>query len=182
MRQRLAVVLLGLALLGPMALADEPGFYVGGGALWANLRNTTAGTTFDGDGVGYKAFVGYRFARRFAVEAAYNDFGSFSDTVRASTLRADVKTYAVWGLAVFPIGSVFEVIVKLAVAWTAADLKLNDASAILDETQNDLELGWGLAVGVAAGRRVTFRGEFESYETDTFQTVQAVSVGIQFNF
>lgn len=183
MKHRWATALLAAGLLsGGTVAADDRGFYLGGSALWSHLRNTTAGTKFDGSEVGYKVFMGYQFARLFGVETAYNDFGNFSETQGVTTQDADVRNLVIYGRGIFPIGNVFEVGVKLGVAYTEADVVVTDLLDTTESSSSDTDLGWGVGVGARLGKRVVVRGEFESYETSSFQTIEAVSLGAQFKF
>src|SRR3546814_6602743 len=59
---------------------QDPGIFVGGGAIYTRLNNDFRSETFDTDDfdddrVSWKAFAGYRFTPIFSVEGQYIDFG-----------------------------------------------------------------------------------------------------------
>src|SRR5690348_6059766 len=67
------------------------GLYLGGGVGAASVREDTSAGSFDVDHAGYKAFIGYRFDLipliDLAVEAAYTDFGTPSQTLAGQEVK-----------------------------------------------------------------------------------------------
>ena len=102
--KNILVVLVILAVSG-VAFADpakERGAYIGAGF---------AGTTFDDDGdfsgldfddsdSGLAVFGGYKFLKHFAVEARYNDFGTFT----LEGFGIDVSSLSVHAVGIIPLG------------------------------------------------------------------------------
>ncbi|MDA3945929.1 MAG: outer membrane beta-barrel protein [Helicobacteraceae bacterium] len=125
MKKVLTMLALGTILLSSTLQADEvttsplkpEGFYLGlGGGVTFNLTLLTQGyyqddtTTYksgdlsDAD-IGYIVYAGYQFNKIIAVEAAYTDYGSFSDTVQKAytpgnvTFESDPSSVSVYANA-----------------------------------------------------------------------------------
>src|SRR3546814_6640552 len=76
---------------------QDPGIFVGGGAIYTRLNNDFRSETFDTDDfdddrVSWKAFAGYRFTPIFSVEGQYIDFGDAENN--SARVEADGWTAA----------------------------------------------------------------------------------------
>jgi len=98
------------------ATAKADGFYLGaGGGVTFNASFLSAGNYQDDTSIytsdslgdtsgGYLVYAGYQFNKIIAVEAAYTDYGSFSDTLtdklgRVSTFTSDPTSFTVYANA-----------------------------------------------------------------------------------
>lgn len=111
MKKTILACIAGALLFGGNAIAEEAatpsvktdGFYLGiGGGRSAHASILSSGKYYDGNytynsselsdaDMGYIVYGGYQFNRIIAVEAAYTDYGSFSDTATNTTTLTKVK-------------------------------------------------------------------------------------------
>jgi outer membrane immunogenic protein len=133
------------------AMAVKGGFYLGGSLGGAATEVKEGDATFDEDDTAWKLFAGYHFLQFFAVEAAYRDLGSPSDSgVKVSPTAVDAA-----GLVGIPLGPVY-LFGKLGVVWWDADITAGDEKFSDDGT--DYEVGIGISADIA---KIQLRGEIE---------------------
>ena len=147
-------ILIGLIVLAVSGVAfaepaKERGAYLGAGL---------AGTTFDDGGAfagldlddsdsGFALLGGYKFLKHFAVEARYNDFGTFT----LEGLGVDVSSLSVHAVGIIPFGdSGWELFGQLGLG--TVDFDFGEGSE--DETVGSAGLGvrfsWSGNFGIAA--------------------------------
>ncbi len=144
-----------LLLASAPALAVKPGFYLGASVGGATTEVTEGNAKFDEGDTAWKLFAGYHFLQFFAVEAAYRDLGSPSDTIMGSDVKVSPTGFDVAGLAGVPLGPVY-LFGKLGVVWWDADITVDDIKVSDDGT--DVEVGIGVSADVF---KIQLRGEIE---------------------
>jgi len=144
-----------LLLVSAPAMAVKPGFYLGGSLGGATTEFTEGGVTFDEGDTAWKLFAGYHFLQFFAVEAAYRDLGSPSDTIMGSDVKVSPTAFDAAGLVGLPVGPVY-LFGKLGVVWWDADISVDGFNASDDGT--DYEVGIGISADLF---KVQLRGEIE---------------------
>lgn len=169
------VATLATLLLTPAAFADS-GVYVGG--AYGDLNFDVSDASFDQDSAPYKIMLGYIFDMPvvdFAIEVAYNDFGTQGGDVLLVPAEVDAKGLSAFGVAGLDWGF-FGVFAKAGMASWDADLSVGALS--------DSESGSDPAYG--AGMRLTFssvevRAEYEVFEFDDLD-VDMASLGVIWRF
>ncbi|MBD2837708.1 outer membrane beta-barrel protein [Pseudomonas sp. JM0905a] len=142
--KQLAAALFALSALN--AVADDRGFYVGGGVTKVETDEHSLGD----DDNAYKAYIGYRLNPYLAFEGAWVDLGSFEGE------RGDFDGHSVQAAAHFgvPVGDRVRLFASAGVhAW--------DADADVAGDSNDLDLTYGLGVELDVFRNVGVRLEQE---------------------
>jgi OmpA-OmpF porin, OOP family len=150
------VVLAGI-LSGPLAMADDSGFYVG----------TTVGQSrqefdqFAGTGDTFRLFGGWSFNKYFAVEGGYVDGGTQSDSV--GNLDVDISSdgFFVEGLAKWPIGAASAPYVKLGYVFYDATTKLSNGNQSFSDSESDADFIFGGGVEFKIGPNFRLRAEYE---------------------
>jgi len=143
------------------------GFYLGlGGGVTFNLTLLATGyfqddTTIydsadlsDAD-VGYIVYAGYQFNKIIAVEAAYTDYGSFSDTVQKAyapgkvTLESDPSSVSVYANAGYTFSNGFRPFGQIGVGYLMVNgSRATDAIGIDDS----MSMRFGLGVEYAPAK------------------------------
>lgn len=176
----------GLIAGAPAALAQDQGWYIGGGVGVSkadvdegsfNAGLIAAGfaaatTTSDEKDTGWKLFVGYQLNKNFAVEGGYADLGrfsAFSTTVPAGTLSTRFTSTA-WNLdavGILPFGNNFSLLGRVGVvrSETKVSLARTGAVVVLVPNLKDHETSYklGLGVGYDFTKTMGVRGEWERY-------------------
>ena len=100
-------ILVGLVILAVSGIAfaepaKERGAYLGAGLAGTTFEDdgAFAGLDFDDSDSGLAIFGGYKFLKHFAVEARYNDFGTFT----LEGLGVDVSSLSVHAVGIIPFG------------------------------------------------------------------------------
>ena len=146
------LTVLGLLASAP-ALAVGGGLYLGGSVGGATTDFSQGTDSFDDSDVAWKAFVGYHFLQFFAVEAAYRDLGSPSDSnYKLSTTAFDVE-----GLVGMPIGPVY-LFGKLGIANWDSDFTVNSTGIKTSDDGTGYLGGLGVSVDVI---KIQLRAEIE---------------------
>ena len=193
------LLLPALALGGVMAMPlpalanemphQEPGFFVGGGAIYTRVKNEfyesadfpSNDDDFDDDRVSWKAMAGFRFNPVLSLEGQYIDFGDAENNgARAegdgwtAALVADVPTPYVQPYA--KAGALF---------WNTDAHVRGVLNNTVKASDDGTDFFWGLGVRIPLGEAVDLRAEYERYDLDgdNLDTkVDAASLNLQFNF
>ncbi len=175
----LSAVLLGSA--GVFAADAEPqtGFYLGGGLTQSRFDNND----FDVDDIddednSWKAILGARPHRNFAIEANYVNFGkSTQPSVPAGgPFEADADGYALFALGIAPIGPI-ELYGKLGVSRIDSDG--NVGAVLFEDKATELAYGAGIQFRIGA---LGLRAEYEKYDTDVIGDLDLITVGLTYTF
>ena len=175
----LSAVLLGSA--GVYAADAEPqtGFYLGAGLTQSRFDNND----FDIDDIddednSWKAIIGARPHRNFAVEANYVNFGKSTapSTSPGGPFKADADGYALFALGIAPVGPV-ELYGKLGVA--RIDAKGNAGAVLFEDKATELAYGAGVQFRLGS---LGLRAEYEKYDTDVVGDLDLITVGLTYTF
>lgn len=181
--RKAAMTALSAALLmsaGAYAQDAEPtGFYIGGGLTQSRFDNDDFEVDdIDDEDNSWKIILGARPHRNFAVEANYVNFGeSGQPSVEAGgPFQADADGFAVFGLAIAPIGPV-ELYAKAGIA--RIDAKGNVGAVFFEDKATEFAYGAGIQFRLG---RVGLRAEYEKYDTDVVGDLDLITAGITFSF
>ncbi|WP_028081838.1 porin family protein [Solimonas soli] len=188
----LPALAMGAVVAMPMpALADdlphrEPGFFIGGGAIYTRVKNEfyesddfpNQPDDFDDDHVSWKALAGFRFNPVLSIEGQYVDFGDAEN----NSARAEADGWTAALVADIPLRYVQPYAKAGALFWNEdAHIRGTNLKASDDGT----DFFWGLGVRVPLGEGVDLRAEYERYDLDGDNVdtkIDAASLNLQFNF
>lgn len=185
------IIASALLLASGFALAQQPGFYIGGSiggatadvgdadrelsAAFTSVGATNINTTSDDTDFSYKLFAGYKFNKNFAVEGGYADLGKYtasgSSLLRGRTLTADAdsEAYAVFVdvVGILPASEEFSVFGKVGGAY--AHTKTNSSASFVGLSASDNATSskfvpkLGLGAQYYVTKAVALRAEYEYY-------------------
>lgn len=172
---------------------QDPGIFVGGGAIYTRLNNKFSSQdfdidNFDDDRVSWKAFAGYRFTPIFSVEGQYIDFGDAENS--SARVEADGWTAAL--VADIPFRYIQPYAKAGALFWNT-DAHLRGALSNVSKVSSDgTDFFWGLGARMDLSENAELRLEYERFklkgdagENDDYSVdskIDAVSLNLQFNF
>ncbi len=185
----LAVALAGLTL-SQLALAQDLGFYLGGGLGQSKAKDWCTGggatlVTCDDTKTAWKIFGGYQFHPNLAVELQYMDMGTVSALVNDPvfglvSVSADNRQFAASLVGLLPLGaSQFSLFGKVGVETIGQQSTVSVAGATDLQHGSDSGLLLGAGLKWAIDRNIKLRGEWEHGDTlnaDTF------SIGLEYWF
>lgn len=197
-----ATVLAGLCATGVHAQnTRDEGWYLGGSVGAATLKAETEGINANGSennsATGYKVVGGYQFSQRWAVEAQYQDLGTWgyrnSSGNGAGTAQAKITGLGISAVGRFPISRDMSVFGKLGAVQQTFDASASNLSGTSSSsgrfTKTTPLLGIGLEYALSP--TVSLRAEYEYFglptlaERDT-RKVQAntelLSAGLIYRF
>ena len=180
---RKLLILLPFLAVGGVAQAADNGFYVGGGVSQARLDKV--GDEFDtGDlndfklhDTAWKAIVGFRPMKLFAVEANYDDLGSENRSFAGGEFRADAKAFAAYGMIFAPIPLV-DLYAKAGLARWKTSARA-DGLFDLDDKGTDFAYGAGVAVNFGS---LAARLEYEQFDVKHTDGVELLTLGLTYTF
>jgi OOP family OmpA-OmpF porin len=184
------------------AMAQEPGFYVGGSLGYANLDQdeaemqsilTNAGLTgtvdIDDEDLGWKFFGGYNFNQYFGAEIGYVNLGSvdtaFNVTAPAAatgSASVDVDGFTASGTLSYPINEQLDVFGKLGVLVWNADGSASVSGVTVSADDDDTDVHFGIGGKYHHTENITFRAEWERAFDVGGSDLDLFSVGVQYNF
>ena len=193
----LAVLLVAIAIASP---AQAGKLYAG-----ASLSQSTAdislndlddgsftsGSIDDSD-TGYRAYLGYRFLKFFALEADIVELGEFSyDAVSDGsgllwaagpvTATAEAEGYRLSALGILPVGKNFSIFGKFGIFAWDADTVVTDGSGTISNSADGEDEFFGAGVAYDLPGPLSLRLEYELLSLDTVD-VDTLSVGAAFRF
>lgn len=192
-------VALAVGLAGPVYAQDVSGGYLG--ATLGDLTYTeradgiVAQSDFDDSASQFRVYGGYRLGRRLALELGYAETDGIADTVDMDLngivpvdVSSDFTVTTARALVHFPIGAERLPFVSLSIFAGAgvydADLKSEGNLAGLSTgTVESTEDGSTALLGVQIDfPRVSIRGEYEWFDTDSTVDIWSAGVGLIFRF
>jgi OOP family OmpA-OmpF porin len=210
---RMAIGTLGLAalaaLVSPLAMADDMGWYGGVNAgqsrakiddarITSNLLGSgfaTTSITDDNRDTGYKLFAGYKFNRNFALEGGYFDLGRFgftATTVPAGTLNGSIRLRGVNldAVGILPLNDKFSVFGRLGLNHAEARDSFSGTGAVTvtnpSPSKSDTNIKFGAGLQYDFNQSLGMRLEAERHRIDDAVgnkgDVDLVSVGLVFRF
>jgi opacity protein-like surface antigen len=172
---------------------QDPGIFIGGGAIYTRLDNDFTSQDFDTDDfdddrVSWKAFAGYRLTPIFSLEGQYIDFGDAENS--SARVEADGWTAAL--VADIPFRYIQPYAKAGALFWDT-DAHLRGALADASHVSSDgTDFFWGLGVRFDLSDNLDLRVEYERFKLngdaggdDDFSVdtkIDAASVNLQFSF
>ena len=165
-----------------LAHADATGFFVAGGANYAELDASIEDdldledrieALFDDTAVGYNLGAGYRFNKWLAVDAAYWDIGEFkSDKLtNGQKIGFDTSIWTVGGIVSVPLW-ILDVYGRAGAAMWDVD------SRFIEEDGTDLYYGAGAALNVFGS--IDLYAEYVRFDAD--EAIDTINLGMRFTF
>lgn len=214
MKAHICAVAATLALATNFAFAQQAGPYLGASfgqtrvdideaEIDRDLRSfgfTTSGVRSDETDTGFKIFGGYRFARNFALEAAYLKLGEVSANTTITNVAppANVTATFSWeyglsvdAIGIVPIGDQFDLFAKAGGYMVKTKLKVDvqgRSSASSSETDTNTGFTYGIGAQYTFTPNFGIRAEWQQFkEVGTDKTggsgdVNLLSVGILYRF
>jgi len=172
-----ALVIASTALMSVASADNDRGVYVGAGVGAFKIKIddvddvTSTVDRYSSDDTAYKAFVGYRFARYFAVEAAYVNLGSPDDEVLPGiTAETEIDGFAPYLLATLPLGPV-ELFAKAGYFFYDAEVRVRSVLGSAAAGDSGEEFTYGGGIGLNLLERINVRLEYEMFDVeDTDET------------
>lgn len=168
------VLTLFAALISTSVVAEEDrGFTFGLGI--AQNKYSLNPENLDGaegkdDTFGWMALGGYRFNKYLAIEAAYLDGGSISDSADGLTLEMDGKAYGGSLMGTIPVGELTGIYGRLGMLHGEIDVSISDGVDTLRGETSDDEVWYGIGIWrsfeTAQIRLEYSRSEFELLDID----------------
>lgn len=170
------------ALAASVAQADSTGFFIAGGANYAQFDsdledeidwNDDIEAFFDDKAVGYNLGGGYRFNKWLAVDAAYWDLGEFkSDSLEnGQKFKYDTSIWTVGGIVSAPLW-ILDVYGRMGAAMWDAE------SRYIEEDGTDIYYGAGVALNVF--RSLDLYVEYVRFDFDN--AIDSANLGMRFTF
>ncbi len=197
------------AVASPFALAEEPGWYVGGNYGWSaatiddeRIKSsllargfTTTSINDDDRDTGYKIYGGYRINRNFAIEGGYFNLGEFGyalTTVPTGTLTGNIELQGVNldVVGILPFTEKFSAFARVGANYAEArDHFVGTGSVnVLDPnpSQRDTNYKFGVGLQYDFTESLAMRVEAERYRIDDAVgnkgDVDLASIGLVYRF
>lgn len=182
----------GMLAAGP-ALAQQgmSGWYIGGA-----IGQSEAGSWCDDPGVAgvtitscddkdtaYKAFLGYRINKNFAVEGSYINFGDASATVTfggsSASVDASADGFGIAALGILPLSDKFELFGKLGFMHGDSEADVTVGGSTVQVGDSGTELHYGVGGIYNLSRNLGVRAEWENVDD---AELSVFSIGLQYRF
>lgn len=167
MKKLLAAVT--ISMLSATAIAQDNGWYVGGGFGQSKAKDfcnglSGGGVSCDDTDVAIKAMGGYQFTRNFALEFGATNAGSVEARGTGGRLTVDTGIAEGTAVGILPLGGRFSVFGKLGlyssfVEWELRTTTLND-----DERTTNTDFTYGIGLGFAITPKLVLRAEWQRYK------------------
>ena len=154
------------------------------GVQWGqgSLEVPAGGARVDMDDDGYKGFVGYKFTRFISAELGYTDLGKFNETSMGVGINAEADLVSGMLVGTLPATPRLTFFLKAGIADWSTSVTLTDMLGTTSVDTGGTDFAYGGGISYLVGKRVSIRGEWESYEFDDVDNVTFLSIGVQFNF
>lgn len=168
-------ILIGFVILALSGAAFAEPAKERGGYFSAGLAATSfdddgafAGLDFDDSDSGFAVFGGYKILKHFAVEARYNDFGTFT----LEGLGVDVSSWSAHVVGIIPFGtSGWELFGQLGLGTVTFDIGMGD-----EETESVGSAGMGVRFSWSSNFSVAAQLDAYAYEDTSMGTSYDVGV------
>ncbi|MHB8920616.1 MAG: outer membrane beta-barrel protein [Halothiobacillus sp.] len=202
-------LLVAAIMSGPVAVADDSGWYVGGnvGQSRAKIDNeritrnllgsgfTTNSMKDDDRDIGYKLYGGYQFNKYFALEGGYFNLGKFgytANTTPAGSLAGKIKLQGVNldVVGLWPITDKFSLFGRVGVNYAKAQDNFVGTGAVQVVNSNpsarDTNYKFGVGAQYALTESLDVRAEIERYRINDAVgnkgDIDLISAGIVYRF
>lgn len=205
-----AISVVSAALVaGPVAAADESGWYggLGLGQSRAKIDDDKISAGLAGAGItvtsiddeeqdfGYKVFGGYKFNRNFALEGGYFNLGEFgfkADTSPTGTFTGNIEAdgFNIDAVGIMPLSPKFSAFARVGAQRAQANDTFAGTGAVVaangNPSKTDTNYKAGLGLQYDFTKRVGMRGEWERYRindaVNSHGDVDMLSVGLVVKF
>lgn len=185
-----AAVAVALALSAGTASAqtedNDSGFYLGAGVGQFNVKiddiddTDEAVQSLDDSDRSWKGFIGWRFNKYIAVEAAWIDFGEATDDFSSSGTSGDYRV-RVSGIAPYVIGTIplgpVELFGKAGYYFYDVDASTDldqPLSPSFNSKSSEQDFVYGAGVGVTFLQHLNVRLEYERIDSDVIDDADAL--------
>lgn len=186
------LVAAGVLAAGP-ALAQQSmsGWYIGGAigqseaGDWCDDGGTPGVTitSCDDKDTAYKAFLGYRINKNFAVEGTYINFGDASGTVSfggsSASVDASADGFGIAALGILPLSGQFELFGKLGFLHGDSEADVTVGGSTFQVGSSGTELHYGVGAIYNFSRNLGIRAEWENVDD---AELSVMSIGLQYRF
>lgn len=174
-------LILAAALISPLAQADT-GAYVGASFGSSHLEEDFSGLRLDTDANAYRIVGGFQFGNYLGIEAGYQNFGDFSETLDIGGFSTRTKVAAdgwtLGGTLGLPLNEQFSLYGRAGVFFWDADVEIDGFSIDVPDDENPY-YGGGAKVDITP--RLSLVGDWTRYELDTVDS-DVISVGFEYHF
>lgn len=174
-------LVLAALLLSPLAQADT-GAYVGASFGSSHLDEDFSGLNIDTDANAYRIVGGFQLGDYLGIEAGYQNFGDFSETLDINGFSTRTKVAAdgwtLGGTLGLPLNEQFSLYGRAGVFFWDADVEVDGFSINVPEDENPY-YGGGAKVDVTSN--LSLVGDWTRYELDTIDS-DVISVGFEYRF
>ncbi len=174
----LTILLTGMVLASPKAVAGEPGLYIGGGVGAYTLDIDD--TDFDDNATVARVFAGLQFTENLAIEGEYQKLFESEDDIFGvdAELEADIWTISL--RPILPLTDFVDLYGKIGYSHYDADVQASILGASFSADDSDTVFSWGGGVDLNFGN-LSLRGEVSRIEIDDAD-LNLVSAGLVFRF
>jgi hypothetical protein len=182
MKSQSLLTTVAIAALIPSIAAADSGLFIAGNIGKAELSENFDGFDVDTDSTAYRFTAGWRFNNYVALEAGYQNFGSFGQTFNDAgesvsiSLKAD--GFTIGGIANLPISDRYSLFARAGAFFWDGDGEINNTTAAKPEDTN-FYFGAGLQLRLTDQLAVTADGSH--YDLDSTSST-VVSVGLYYRF
>ncbi len=180
-RQWTAPALIAAALIPALAAAN-PGLYVTGSIGSASLDEDFDGFSVSDDVEAFRILGGWQLTDALGIEAGYQNFGDFEETVDlGGTLARTVLTADGWtlgGTLGMPVGQSVSLFGRAGVFVWDADVRVDGVRAAVDDDSNPY-FGGGAKVDLTPNFSLV--GDWTRYELDDVDS-DVISLGFEYRF
>jgi hypothetical protein len=179
---RTLLLLAVLALAAGAAEADNGMFYVGAGIARNKISNIAI-TNSDLDSTSWKAFVGVRPMKVFAVEADYIDLGSETSQFVDVSTHVQYKAFAGYAVGFLPLPlPMVDVFGKVGLArWQqSGSSNASPGSQLFSLSDDGTEFAWGVGAQAHFGS-IGARLEYENFNIHNTDGAGVVSLSVFLN-
>jgi OmpA-OmpF porin, OOP family len=166
----------------PLAAQAGPDAYVGGSIGNARLNDNFDGFGIDTDADAYRLFGGIQFSDTFGIEAGYQNFGDFTESVDLGGLlsRTDISGdgWTLGATLALPLSENLSLFGKGGVFFWDADIFIDGFSI---ETPGDDNPYYGGGLKLDLSERFSLTGDWTIYELDAVKT-DVISLGFNYRF
>jgi len=171
-----------LAVSIPSTALAESGFFVAGSLGKANLSENFDDFNVDTDSTAFRITAGWRFNDYFAVEAGYNNFGRFEQTVDVEGVPTEISLeadgFTLGGLGFVPLGDRFSLFARAGAYFWDGNAEINSATAAKPE---DANFYFGAGIRFALSDKLSATADGSRYDLDgASSTVFSVGLDIRF--
>jgi opacity protein-like surface antigen len=174
-----ASVMAALAALAMSSAVSAQGVYLGGSVLQSRFDSDDFDVSdVDEEDTGWKAFVGVRPTRHFAIEGGFTQFGEAQAPAVAvgGPFESKAEALSLFGVGILPVGPV-DLFAKAGVARIKAEGNVD--AVFFDNKETEFAYGVGAQFNLG---RLGIRAEYEKFDTDTIGDLDVISLGVVFSF